>query len=99
MPFSERTWAVLEGRDEGPISAEEFAWNSRFRHLLVLFGDGAGAMVFRASPRRTTAAASSAPQLYGDGDHKDILTVPGAGLGAPAVRRPPSRSRRPRRCR
>ena len=49
MPFSERTWAVLEGRDEGPISPEDFAWNSRFRHLLVLFGDGAGAMVFRAS--------------------------------------------------
>src|SRR6185295_17380502 len=47
MPFSARTFEVLHGRDPGPLSAEELEWNSRFRHLLVLFGDGAGAMVFR----------------------------------------------------
>src|SRR4029079_16415235 len=48
MPCSDRTFEVLHGRDPGPLPPEEFEWNSRFRHLLVLFGDGAGAMVFRA---------------------------------------------------
>jgi 3-oxoacyl-[acyl-carrier-protein] synthase-3 len=78
MPFSQRTWAVLEGREEGPLSAEEFAWNSRFRHLLVLFGDGAGAMVFRAS-QEDNGRGILGSRLYGDGNHQDILTVPGLG--------------------
>src|SRR5258708_2414232 len=65
MPFSARTFEVLHGRDPGPLSEAEFAWNSKFRHLLVLFGDGAGAMVFRRGG--------------GDGNHRDILYVPGGG--------------------
>jgi 3-oxoacyl-[acyl-carrier-protein] synthase-3 len=84
MPFSEKTWAVLEGRDEGPISAEEFAWNSRFRHLLVLFGDGAGAMVFRAAADDASRRGILGTRLFGDGNHRDILTVPGLG----SARRP-----------
>jgi 3-oxoacyl-[acyl-carrier-protein] synthase III len=78
MPFSEQTWAMLEGRDEGPLAPEDYAWNSRFRHLLVLFGDGAGAMVFRASTEETSRGILGA-RLYGDGKHQDILTVPGLG--------------------
>src|SRR4029078_11072613 len=42
MPYSARPWEVLYGRDPGPLPAEDFAWNSKFRHLLVLFGDAAG---------------------------------------------------------
>src|SRR6202166_2493179 len=42
MPFSARTFEVLHGRDPGPLPPEDFEWNSRFRHLLVLFGDGPG---------------------------------------------------------
>jgi 3-oxoacyl-[acyl-carrier-protein] synthase-3 len=80
MPYSEKTWAVIEGRDPGPVPPEDFAANSRLRHLLVLFGDGAGAMVFRASDaddgRGILAAA-----LYGDGNQKEILYVPGLGSG------------------
>jgi 3-oxoacyl-[acyl-carrier-protein] synthase-3 len=83
MPFSDRTWAVLEGREEGPLEAEDFAWNSRFRHLLVLFGDGAGAMVFRAS-EEDDGRGILGSRLYGDGNHQDILTVPGLG----SARRP-----------
>ncbi|HSM14140.1 MAG TPA: 3-oxoacyl-ACP synthase, partial [Thermoanaerobaculia bacterium] len=79
MPFSERTWAVLEGRDEGPLPAEDFEWNSRFRHLLVLFGDGAGAMVFRASTGADGERGILGSRLYGDGNHREILHVPGAG--------------------
>lgn len=84
MPFSEKTWAVIEGRDEGPISAEDFAWNSRFRHLLVLFGDGAGAMVFRAAGEDGSRRGILGTRLFGDGNHRDILTVPGLG----SARRP-----------
>jgi 3-oxoacyl-[acyl-carrier-protein] synthase III len=77
MPFSARTFEVLHGRDPGPLPAEDFEWNSKFRHLLVLFGDGAGAMVFRAG--REDGPGILAAALYGDGNHRDILYVPGGG--------------------
>ena len=83
MPYSERTWAILEGRDPGPLPAEDYAWNSRFRHLLVLFGDGAGAMVFRAS-EADDGRGILGSRLFGDGNHREILTVPGLG----SARRP-----------
>jgi len=79
MPFSERTWAVLEGREEGPLPTEDFEWNSKFRHLLVLFGDGAGAMVFRAATEADGERGILGSRLYGDGNHREILHVPGAG--------------------
>lgn len=78
MPFSARTFEVLHGRDPGPLSDEEFQWNSRFRHLLVLFGDGAGAMVFRAAPGEESRGILG-HALYGDGNHREILYVPGGG--------------------
>ncbi len=77
MPFSPRTWEVLYDPAAPPLSPEEFEWNSRFRHLLVLFGDAAGAMVFRAAEEEGRGILGSA--LYGDGNHKDILYVPGGG--------------------
>lgn len=82
MPFSDRTFEVLHGRDPGPLSDEEFQWNSKFRHLLVLFGDAAGAMVFRA--REDDGRGILASALYGDGNHRNILYVPGGG----SARRP-----------
>jgi 3-oxoacyl-[acyl-carrier-protein] synthase III len=78
MPFSDRTFEVLHGRDPGPLSEEDFNWNSRFRHLLVLFGDGAGAMVFRAGDGDDGRGILE-HALYGDGNHRDILYVPGGG--------------------
>jgi 3-oxoacyl-[acyl-carrier-protein] synthase-3 len=78
MPFSDRTFEVLHGRDPGPLSEEEFTWNSRFRNLLVLFGDAAGAMVFRAGPAEEGRGILD-HALYGDGNHRDILYVPGGG--------------------
>lgn len=84
FPFSERTWEALYGEDGAePLAEEEFRWNSRFRHLLVLFGDGAGAMVFRAD-EGNDGRGILASALYGDGNHCDILYVPGAG----SARRP-----------
>jgi 3-oxoacyl-[acyl-carrier-protein] synthase-3 len=84
MPFSAQTFEVLHGRDPGPLPAADFEWNSRFRNLLVLFGDGAGAMVFKAAETAGEAGTREergilASALYGDGNHRDILFVPGGG--------------------
>ena len=78
MPFSPRTWRVLYGEEEGPLPAEEFAFNSRFRHLVVLFGDAAGAMVFRAHEADDGRGILGA-RLFGEGGEKEILYVPGVG--------------------
>src|SRR5262249_40395607 len=78
MPFDERTWRVLYGEEEGPLPADTFAYNSRFRHLVVLFGDAAGAMVFRAHQADDGRGILGA-RLYGDGGEKEILYVPAVG--------------------
>jgi len=82
MPFSERTWDVMLN-GAGELSPEELEWNNRFRHMVVLFGDGAGAMVFRAGDG-DDGRGILASRLYADGNHKDILYVPGGG----SARRP-----------
>jgi 3-oxoacyl-[acyl-carrier-protein] synthase-3 len=80
MPFAEETWDVLFERRPGPLSPELYEWNSQFRHLVVLFGDGAGAMVFRAHEQDDGRGILGAV-LYGDGAEKEILHVPGVGSG------------------
>ena len=78
LPFSERTWDVFFGRVDEPLEPDVREWNSRYRHLIVLFGDAAGAMVFQAD-----AAADGrgilGSVLYGDGASREILQVPGGG--------------------
>lgn len=78
FPFSPRTWAVLYGEESGPLAPEEFASNSRFRNLLVLFGDAAGAMVFTAGDADDGRGILGS-LLFGEGEHKDILYVRGGG--------------------
>ncbi len=78
IPWSERSWEALYDGDGAPLDAEDFAWNTRFRHLVVLFGDAAGAMVFRAH-EVDDGRGILGWELYGDGDNKDILHVPGVG--------------------
>jgi 3-oxoacyl-[acyl-carrier-protein] synthase-3 len=78
MPYSEATWDVLYERSQEPIAPEAFEWNSRYRHLIVLFGDGAGAMVFRAHEEDDGRGILDSA-LYGDGRAKEILYVPGGG--------------------
>ena len=79
MPFSERTWEVLLAEEECRLDdPEDFAWNTRFRHLTVLFGDGAGAMVFRAHDADDDRGILGA-ELYGDGRNVEILHLPGLG--------------------
>jgi len=80
MPYSDATWAVIEGRSDDPVSDADREWNTRFRHLLVLFGDAAGAFVFRASDADDGRGILGS-ELYGDGASKEILHVPGLGSG------------------
>jgi len=76
LPYSKRTWEVLYSG--GDLEEEDFAWNTRFRHLAVLFGDGGGAMVFQASAA-DDGRGILGHALYGDGNYKEILYVPGVG--------------------
>jgi 3-oxoacyl-[acyl-carrier-protein] synthase-3 len=78
MPFSARTWEVLTGDGSDRLEAEDFEWNTRFRHLVVLFGDAAGAMVFEAREDADGRGILGA-ELHGDGGRKEILYVPGVG--------------------
>ena len=78
MPFSEETWSILDGESDGPLNEADFTHNSQFRHLVVLFGDAAGAMVFRAHDGDDGRGILGSA-LYGDGNHLEILFVPGVG--------------------
>ena len=80
MPFSDETWDVFYERSPGPLAPEVFEWNSQFRHLVVLFGDAAGAMVFRAHDQ-DDGRGILGNALYGDGHDIEILHVPGGGSG------------------
>jgi 3-oxoacyl-[acyl-carrier-protein] synthase-3 len=75
MPWT--TWDYLYGVSETPPSAEEHAWNSRFRHLTVLFGDGAAAVVLQASEGDRGLLDTV---LHSDGTDYDKLYVPGNGF-------------------
>jgi 3-oxoacyl-[acyl-carrier-protein] synthase III len=78
MPFSKHGWDVVMGDSDEPVSQEEKDWNSRFRHLLVLFGDAAGAVVMGPTddPNRGLLTFS----LHSDGKNVESLYVPSAGF-------------------
>lgn len=81
MPFSPHAWDVLYGRAEGPVSTRDFEWNSRFRHLLVLFGDAASAVVLRAHEETPGAPRGIVEtELHGEGRELDKLYTPGTGF-------------------
>ena len=45
----------------------------------MLFGDGGGAMVFRRADGGDGDRGIIGAALFGDGNHRDILYVPGGG--------------------
>ena len=79
MPLSKQAWEILHAEEAGEkVSEEEYQFISSFRHLLVLFGDAAGAMIFRADETSTERGILGS-ELYGDGENWDTLHVPGLG--------------------
>jgi 3-oxoacyl-[acyl-carrier-protein] synthase-3 len=77
MPYSAANWEYLYGRSEVPPTPEEFAWNTRFRHLTVLFGDAAAAVVLRATDDGRGVVDVA---LHTDGAEYEKLYVPGTGF-------------------
>jgi 3-oxoacyl-[acyl-carrier-protein] synthase III len=78
MPYSAANWDYLYGRSDAAPTLEEFAWNSRFRHLTVLFGDAGAAVVVRAQEDGGRGIVDSI--LGTDGAEYDKLYVPGTGF-------------------
>jgi len=77
MPWTNENWAYMLNRSEVPPTPEEYAWNTRFRHLTVLFGDGAAAVVVTA----VEGGRGIVDQiLRTNGADFDKLYVPGTGF-------------------
>jgi len=75
MPW--RSWDVVLGRSEREVSAEEYAWNTRFRDRVVLFGDGAGAFVL--SGEETVERGIEAVAVHADGSLAHKMWVDAGG--------------------
>jgi 3-oxoacyl-[acyl-carrier-protein] synthase-3 len=77
MPWTNANWDYMIGAsDVGPTS-EEYAWNSKFRHLVVLFGDAGAAVVLKAAEGERGALDHI---LHGAGADYEKLYVPGTGF-------------------
>lgn len=75
MPWED--WDVVEGKSDREVTPEARARANDHRALAVLFGDGAGAMVFRATDRDAGLVAS---KVATDGRYAETLYVPGGGF-------------------
>ncbi|WP_394829552.1 3-oxoacyl-ACP synthase III family protein [Pendulispora albinea] len=77
MPWED--WSVLDPNSAREASPEDRARADKHRNLAVLFGDGAGALIFRATDRD---AGLRGLKLHSDGRSAELLYVPGGGFRA-----------------
>jgi 3-oxoacyl-[acyl-carrier-protein] synthase-3 len=77
MPW-ENGWDSTIGLSTRPITAEEREINTRYRDRLVLFGDGAGAVVVQAREDAQSGFLSS--RLFTNGSNIQALYVKGVGF-------------------
>jgi 3-oxoacyl-[acyl-carrier-protein] synthase-3 len=75
MPWED--WDIVEGKSDREATAEAKARANEHRALAVLFGDGAGAMIYRATDRDAGLVAS---KVHTDGRYAETLYVPGGGF-------------------
>ncbi len=78
MPWTASNWDYLYGRSDVGPTPEEWAWNTRFRHLVVLFGDAGAAVVVKALPEDGRGVIDHL--LHTDGADFEKLYVPGTGF-------------------
>ena len=78
MPWGEGSWARLHGEADAPLAEGEYDNNTRFRHLTVLFGDAAAAMVVQAGEADGPGVIDQ--RLAADGAEAAKLCVPGVGF-------------------
>jgi 3-oxoacyl-[acyl-carrier-protein] synthase-3 len=77
MPWDKPQFEHLYGRNPTPPTEEERAWNTRFRHLTVLFGDAGAAVVLVAGEGDRGVLDQD---LHADGADFEKLYVPGNGF-------------------
>jgi 3-oxoacyl-[acyl-carrier-protein] synthase III len=77
MPWTAAHFELINGRSDTPPTPEEFAWNTRFRHLTVLFGDAGAAVVLKAMEGERGILDQI---LHTNGADFDKLYVPGTGF-------------------
>jgi 3-oxoacyl-[acyl-carrier-protein] synthase-3 len=75
MPWDD--WDVLMGESDRPVTPEARERANAHRTLAVLFGDGAGALLFRATDRD---AGLRGMKIHTDGRGAKLLYVPGGGF-------------------
>ncbi len=78
MPWTRENFAFATGESETPPTKAEWDWNSRFRHLVVLFGDAGAAVVLRAVEDGERGLVDH--ELHGAGADYEKLYVPGTGF-------------------
>jgi 3-oxoacyl-[acyl-carrier-protein] synthase III len=77
MPWTNENYRYLYGETETPPTPEEFAWNTRFRNVTVLFGDAGAAVVLRAENGDRGIVDCI---LRTNGSDYERIYVPGAGF-------------------
>ena len=75
MPW--KAWDILLDGADRPVTAEEQAWNTRFRDRAVLFGDGAGAFVVCGD--ETEDRGMEDVVVHADGQYFDKMWVKAGG--------------------
>lgn len=75
MPWED--WGALDPKNGRVATPEARERADRHRHLAVLFGDGAGAVLFRATDRD---AGLRGIKICSDGRFAELLYVPGGGF-------------------
>lgn len=77
MPWTPENYQYLYGRTDTPPTAEEYEWNSRFKNITVLFGDGGAAVIVQAAEGKGGVLDCI---LHSDGSGFNKIYVPGAGF-------------------
>jgi 3-oxoacyl-[acyl-carrier-protein] synthase-3 len=77
MPWR-RGWASTIGQETPEVSAEDYAFNTSIRDRVVLFGDGAGAVVVEGSENGDRGLIAT--KLFTDGSNIEALYTPGLGF-------------------
>jgi len=77
MTFGAASWARLDGAIDTPIPQHEWDLTTKNRHLAVLFGDGAAAVVVQAGQGGDRGILDHI--ICADGADYDRLCVPGLG--------------------
>jgi len=77
IPWSDQTWKTVLGEVDGGVSSEEFKKNTETRDRLVLFGDGAGAVVVEAREDGDSGVVDCL--LHTNGDEAERLWTKAGG--------------------